>query len=43
MRELDILSRHLAQYREALESDDMPRLIQLLDDGRRIKEEVDGR
>ena len=43
MKELDILCEHLAQYRAALESNDMPNLIRLLDDGRRIKEEVDGR
>ena len=43
MKELDTLCEHLAQYRSALESDNMPELIRLLDDGRRIKEEVDGR
>ena len=33
----------LSEYREAMVSDDAVRLTRLLDDGRRIKEEVDGR
>ena len=32
----------LQQYRDAIEKDDSQRLIQLLDDGRKRKEEVDG-
>ena len=43
MEELDVLINSLTQYREAIENEDLPWLIQLLDDGRRIKEEVDGR
>ncbi|MBQ7566429.1 MAG: prephenate dehydrogenase [Oscillospiraceae bacterium] len=43
LHELDVLIASLQQYREALTQDDMPRLIALLDEGRRIKEEVDGR
>lgn len=41
--ELDCLIGHLAEYRDALADRDFPRLRQLLDDGRRIKKEVDGR
>lgn len=40
--ELDILIDNLTQYREAMKNDDAPRLRQLLDDGRRIKGEIDG-
>lgn len=43
MEELDCLCHCLAQYRAALEQGDGKRLEQLLDDGRRRKEEVDGR
>lgn len=43
MDELDGLIAALQQYREAMAGDDLPRLVQLLDDGRRRKEEVDGR
>ena len=42
MRELDILSENLNAYRKALAEQDLPTLMQLLDDGRRRKEEVDG-
>ena len=42
MGELDVLIDNLTQYREAMENDDAPRLRQLLDDGRRIKGEIDG-
>ena len=42
MRELDILSENLNAYRKALAEQDLPTLTQLLDDGRRRKEEVDG-
>ncbi len=40
--ELNTLLEGLAAYRAALEADDLPALRQLLDEGRRIKEEVDG-
>lgn len=43
LAELDCLIDHLAEYRDALADRDFPRLRQLLDDGRRIKKEVDGR
>ena len=41
--ELDCLMNSLQQYRDALEQHDAQRLEQLLDEGRRRKEEVDGR
>ena len=41
--ELDGLITALTQYRDAMAADDMPRLVQLLDEGRCRKEEVDGR
>ena len=41
IEEIDILMDHLREYREALKERDRERLIKLLDDGRRIKEEVD--
>ena len=40
--ELDILIDNLKQYRDALEAGDEEELIRLLDDGRRLKQEVDG-
>lgn len=40
--ELDTLTRHLQAYRDALEQRDFSKLQTLLDEGRRIKEEVDG-
>ena len=40
--ELDTLIRSLEQYREAIQEDDFAALCQLLEEGRRIKEEVDG-
>ena len=43
INELDILIDNLNEYRDALDKSDRARLHQLLDDGRRIKEEVDGR
>ena len=42
INELDILIAALAQYRAALESDDRDTLRRLLDEGAKIKEEVDG-
>lgn len=41
--ELDSLAASLAQYRAALEKGDLETLTALLDEGRRRKEEVDGR
>ena len=41
--ELDTLIASLNQYRKALEEEDFPTLCRLLDEGRRIKEEVDGK
>ena len=41
--ELDCLMTNLQQYRDALEQNDAPALERLLDEGRRRKEEVDGR
>ena len=42
MAELGTLMENLRRYQEAMERDDLPGLIQLLDEGRRRKEEVDG-
>ena len=41
--ELDAFMASLQQYRDAMAADDLGGLVQLLDDGRRRKEEVDGR
>ena len=41
--ELDTLLASLQKYRDALENNDFDALRALLDEGRRIKEEVDGR
>ena len=41
--ELDTLIGNLNQYKQALEDEDFPTLCRLLDEGRRIKEEVDGK
>lgn len=43
LRELDQLIGALDEYRAAMAEGDLGRLTQLLDDGRRAKEEVDGR
>ena len=43
MAELNTLIDNLRQYQDAMEHDDLPGLIHLLDDGRKRKEEVDGR
>ena len=43
MAELNTLIDNLRQYQDTMEHDDLPGLIQLLDDGRKRKEEVDGR
>lgn len=42
LQELNTLMGELAQYRQAIENNDSTQLIQLLDDGRKCKEEVDG-
>ena len=41
--ELDSLANSLVQYRAAVENNDLAALTALLDEGRRRKEEVDGR
>ena len=43
LSELDIFIASLQQYRDAVAADDLTTLVTLLDDGRRRKEEVDGR
>ena len=43
LSELDIFIASLQQYRAAMAADDLAALVTLLDDGRRRKEEVDGR
>jgi len=43
LHELDILIRNLSDYRQAIEHDDSDGLCRLLEEGKRIKEEVDGR
>jgi prephenate dehydrogenase len=43
LKELDTFIASLQQYKAAMESSDLPELVRLLDEGRRIKEEVDGR
>ena len=42
IRELNWLIGHLAEYRDAIAANDLPRLTQLLEDGKRRKEEIDG-
>lgn len=43
LKELDFFIDSLTQYRDAIRNDDHDTLVKLLDDGRRRKEEVDGR
>lgn len=43
LHELDILIRNLSDYRDAIEQDNSDELCRLLEEGKRIKEEVDGR
>ena len=43
LHEMDIFMAHLNEYRDAMARDDLPALTRLLDEGRRRKEEVDGR
>ena len=40
--ELDTIIENLIEYRKAIQQEDFSTLRQLLEDGRRIKEEVDG-
>ena len=42
-KEMDILISSLNEYREAIKNGDTDRLVSLLADGKRLKEEVDGR
>ena len=42
LEELDIYINNLTEYKTALEANDEERLIRILDEGRRCKEEVDG-
>lgn len=42
LKELDFYIHSLTQYKAAIEADDEARLIQILDEGRKRKEEVDG-
>lgn len=42
LKEMDVLMNNLAEYREALAVRNKTELIRLLEDGKRIKEEVDG-
>ena len=41
--EIDTLMAHMKEYRDALEADDRETMKRLLDEGRRRKEEVDGK
>jgi len=43
LQELDVLIENLTKYRTAIEQSDFADLRQLLDEGKKIKEEVDGR
>ena len=43
LQELDGFIQNLQEYRDALAQRDAPRLRTLLDEGRKRKEEVDGR
>ena len=42
LRELDTIISSLSQYRDALEAEDFPALRELLREGKKAKEEVDG-
>ena len=41
LNELDIIISSLGEYREAIANEDRERLVKLLEDGKRLKEEVD--
>jgi prephenate dehydrogenase len=42
-KELDLIINSLSEYKQAIHDSDSERLIKLLADGKRLKEEVDGR
>jgi len=42
-REIDFLINSLSEYRDAIEKEDFPGLREMLAEGSRIKEEIDGR
>lgn len=42
VREIDVLTASLKQYRDAIANEDSETLVKLLDEGRKRKEEVDG-
>ena len=42
-KELDLIISSLSEYKQAIHNSDSEALIKLLADGKRIKEEVDGR
>ncbi|MCR5727439.1 MAG: prephenate dehydrogenase/arogenate dehydrogenase family protein [Lachnospiraceae bacterium] len=42
INEIDLLIRNLTEYRDAIEKGDRERLVKILDDGKKRKEEVDG-
>ena len=42
INEIDLLIKNLGEYRDAIEKGDRERLIKILDDGKKRKEEVDG-
>ena len=43
INEVNCIIDHLCAYRDAMECNDRYKLTELLDEGKRIKEEVDGR
>ena len=43
LKEIDCLIHNLNEYRSAIADKDQKRLIRILDEGRKIKAEVDGR
>jgi len=43
INELDILISNLNEYKQAMAADDLPQLTKLLDEGSKLKEEVDGK
>ena len=42
INEIDLLIKNLGEYRDAIEKGDRERLIKILDDGKKRKEEIDG-
>ena len=43
IREVDTVIRNLTAYRDAMEAGDRETLVEILEEGKRLKEEVDGR